>query len=116
MGRSIIARRWSWLLGVPLCAVGAAHGQLVDGNFDALAVGTPPDCTTPAGAWQFPANYQAGAACEVNATDYTIVATSSFDPTHTGNSLALVTADAQRAPDQYPVHPHHARRGTDCPR
>src|SRR5437879_2466222 len=82
------------LLGVPLWAVGAAHGQMADGNFDALAVGTPPDCTTPAGAWQFPANYAAGAACEVTPTDYTIVLTSTFDPSRTGNSLSLNDVDA----------------------
>jgi hypothetical protein len=65
----------------------------MDGNMDGLTVGTPPDCTAPAGAWQFPANYQAAALCEVQPTYYTIAATGSFDPTRSGNSLALAIND-----------------------
>src|SRR5690349_842617 len=89
MARSLMSHRWAWALGVPLSAVGAAYGQLADGNLDALTPGTPPDCATPAGAWQFPANYPALAACEVSVEQFSVVATSTFDPTHTGNSLAL---------------------------
>jgi hypothetical protein len=34
-----------------LLAGGVALAQLNDGDMDALAVGTPPDCDVPAGAW-----------------------------------------------------------------
>jgi hypothetical protein len=94
MFRSTIARRCSWVLGVPLFAVGAAHGQLADGNLDGVPIGTAPDCATPAGAWQFPANYSTLAACETDPTQYTVVDTTTFDPTHPGNSLALNINDA----------------------
>src|SRR5437762_947434 len=87
------SNRWC-LLGVPLAAVGAAHGQLADGNFDALAVGTPPDCATPAGAWQFPANYVAAALCEIDPNTWTIVPTNTFQTGASGNSLAMSLTDA----------------------
>jgi hypothetical protein len=77
-----------------LAAVGTAHAQLGDGNFDALAIGTPPDCATPAGAWQFPATYVSAALCEVDPNSYTIVATNSFQSGAAGNSLALSITDA----------------------
>ena len=42
---------------VPLALVAAANGQILsDGDFEALSVGTPPDCAAPAGAWAWPAN------------------------------------------------------------
>ena len=90
--RSVRAARW--FLGVPLAAVGAAHAQLGDGNFDALAVGTAPDCATAAGAWQFPPTYVSAALCEVDPTYFTIVATNSFQTGAVGNSLALNITDA----------------------
>jgi hypothetical protein len=86
-----------WLLGLPLAAVGAANGQLInDGNFDALAIGTAPDVAMAAGAWQFPANYctLVPSACEVDPAMYTIVATGSFQSGFPGNSLALAGNDA----------------------
>ena len=83
------------VLGLPLVLVGAAHGQLInDGNFNALAVGTAPDCTAAAGAWQNPEAYITALLCEINATDYSIVATSSFQTGAVGNSLALDMTDA----------------------
>ncbi len=79
------------IAAVAACALGgAAWGQLInDGNFDALAVGTPPDNALAAGAWQFPANYITGLAAEVTPADFTIIATSTFDPSASGNSLAI---------------------------
>src|SRR5690349_17950105 len=83
--------------GVPVAFTAAASAQLIlDGNMNALAVGTPPDCAAAAGAWLFPANYQAvvPSLCEVNATDFQIVATNSFQPAATGNSMAVNITDA----------------------
>ena len=69
---------------VPLALVAAANGQILsDGDFEALSVGTPPDCATPAGAWAFPANYVTLGVCEALATEAQIVT----DPTGRGNSL-----------------------------
>ncbi len=66
-------------------AAGAPGQTINDGNFDALAIGTPPDNATPAGAWQFPANYIAMVLGEVLPTNYSIVATGPVP----GNSLAM---------------------------
>ena len=69
---------------VPLALVAAANGQILsDGDFEALSVGTPPDCAAPAGAWAFPANYVTAGVCEALATEAEIVT----DPTGRGNSL-----------------------------
>jgi hypothetical protein len=80
--------------GIPLALAAAASGQLIlDGNMDALATGTAPDCAAASGAWQFPANYQTALLCEILATDFSIVATNSFQPAAVGNSLALDITD-----------------------
>ena len=75
----------------------AAFGQiLLDGDFDALTVGTNPDNTVPAGAWGFPANYLEPGVNFVGETDpnqCTVVATSSFDPAGSGNSFHLNASD-----------------------
>jgi len=81
--------------GVPLALAAVAQGQLIlDGNMNALAVGTAPDCAANAGAWQFPAAYVTALLCEINATDYSLVATNSFQPAASGNSLAVNANDA----------------------
>jgi len=81
-------------VGLPLAFAGAAAGQTInDGNMNALPIGTAPDCTAPAGAWLFPETYTTAGLCEVNATDFSIVATSSFEAGATGNSLALSIND-----------------------
>lgn len=71
------------------CTAGAQVVQ--DGNMDNLAVGSAPDQTTPAGAWGFPANYIAGGVAEplTNTGIFSVVPTSSFDPSTSGNSLHL---------------------------
>jgi hypothetical protein len=80
------------LSGLTLLALaGSVQAQiLADGNLDALTPGTAPDCTTPAGAWMFPATYIAASLCEQTPDQFTIVPTASFDPGHAGNSLHLV--------------------------
>ncbi len=74
---------------VPVAALGVfaagASGQIIDGSFDALAIGTPPDNAAPAGAWLFPANYITAVLGEVVPTNYSIVATGAVP----GNSLAM---------------------------
>jgi hypothetical protein len=76
-----------------MCAyTGAACAQIVlDGNMDALTPGTAPDYATPAGAWGFPAIYQTNAVAEPTTLPdlFTVVATSSFQPGATGNSMHL---------------------------
>jgi hypothetical protein len=82
------------LLSGSVFATGAAHAQLLsDGDFDALAVGTAPDCAAPAGAWEWPAAYVTAGLCETLPEEYQIVETSSFDPGATGNSLSLSSTD-----------------------
>jgi hypothetical protein len=77
-----------------LAAAAAAHAQFInDGNLNSLPVGTAPDCATPAGAWQFPANYSTAALCELLPNQAEIVATSSFQTGATGNSLHLNASD-----------------------
>jgi hypothetical protein len=95
MGSMIRTSAVTCAAGFALAVSAAARGQLIlDGNMDALVVGTAPDCSAPSGAWQFPANYTAAALCEINATDFSVVATNSFQPTGSGNSLALNITDA----------------------
>ena len=53
-----VALRSALALSAAALAAGAVQAQVVlDGNMDALAVGTAPDNSTPAGAWGFPAFY-----------------------------------------------------------
>ena len=82
------------LAAAALAAPATAHAQYVsDGNLNNLPVGTAPDCATPAGAWQFPANYSTLAVCEALPEQVTIVPTSSFQPGATGNSLRMSIGD-----------------------
>ncbi len=54
---------------VAIVCAGAAHGQFLnDGDMEALAVGTAPDCALANGAWGFPANYITNALCEDGTT------------------------------------------------
>jgi hypothetical protein len=77
-----------------LLTASAAHAQVMsDGDMNALPVGTAPDCSAAAGAWQFPPDYVTNLLCELLPEHYSIVATSSFDPTRTGNSLRLNIVD-----------------------
>ena len=87
---------WKWrrnrgliVLGVSALAYGSAWGQLQDGDFDNLNVGTNPDCDNPAGAWHWPDIYQSNALCETSPEQLQIVATSSFDSGAVGNSLQM---------------------------
>src|SRR5437868_4045219 len=64
-----------------------------DGDIDALAVGTPPDNATYAGAWGFPANYVTAAVVETDPGQFHIAATNSFETGATGNSLRLDITD-----------------------
>jgi hypothetical protein len=75
-----------------LMATGASAQVVQDGNMDNLTVGTPPDNSTPAGAWGFPAFYNTNAVAEPVARPeiFTIVATNSFQTGATGNSLHLL--------------------------
>lgn len=71
-----------------LCNI--ASGQLLkDGNMNALAIGTPPNCDLAAGAWEFPASYVTAVLCELNPPELQVVATSSFQAGATGNSMAM---------------------------
>ena len=80
--------------GIPLALAGGAFAQpILDGNMNALTPGTPPDCATAAGAWQFPASYVTALLCEINPGDYSIVATNTFQTGATGNSLAVNVND-----------------------
>lgn len=67
----------------------ASAQLLLDGNMNSLATGTPPNCDLAAGAWQFPPDYVTALLCEVNPGDLSIVATNSFQPGASGNSLAM---------------------------
>src|ERR1043165_5090459 len=81
--------------GIPLALSVSARGQLIlDADMNALAAGTAPDCAAASGAWQFPANYATALLCEINPTDFSVVATSSFQPAATGNSIALNIPDS----------------------
>lgn len=75
-------------VSIAIAACFPAAAQLNDGNMDSLTVGTAPDNGVPAGAWGFPDNY-AGLVDELDPLMVSIVATNSFDPGATGNSLAL---------------------------
>ncbi len=64
-----------------------AQVGILDGNFDGLSVGNAPDVGTPAGAWGF---LDAGAdTLETDPNQMSIVATSSFQPGASGNSMRL---------------------------
>ena len=90
-----MSRSFAVACAAGLALAGTTQAQLIlDGNMNALAVGTAPDCTANAGAWQFPAAYVTALLCEINTTDYSIVATNSFQPAATGNSLAVNAVDA----------------------
>ncbi|MCP5520631.1 MAG: delta-60 repeat domain-containing protein [Verrucomicrobiales bacterium] len=58
-------------------------------NFDRATPGTTPDAGSPVGEWGFPAYYVAQGAAEANPSLFTVVATSGFDPSGTGNSLKI---------------------------
>jgi hypothetical protein len=75
-------------------AISAQAQLLNDGTFDALTPGTPPDCGVPAGAWQFPPNYVLAGRCEPYPDGFTIVDTSSFDPSRPGRSLHINIANS----------------------
>ena len=66
-----------------------AQDILLNGNMDALTVGTNPDVGSPAGAWGWPQNYVNAGVVEMNPPDMSILLTSSFDPGTPGNSLML---------------------------
>ena len=73
-----------------------AQEPLSDGDFDALDVGTNPDCgnNAGAGAWFFGTTYTQPGVCEASPQQLTVVATDSFDPGAQGNSLhLLIVAD-----------------------
>jgi len=73
----------------PLAITSAASAQLLNnGTFDTLAVGTAPDCATPAGAWEWPAAYITAVLCEELPEEYQIMA----DPAGSGNVLTLVSS------------------------
>ena len=74
-------------LFVPLSLVQGASGQLLlNGDFESLTIGTPPDCATPAGAWEYPANYLTNSLCEVLPTESEIVS----DPQGRGQALHFI--------------------------
>jgi hypothetical protein len=67
-----------------------APGQfLLDGDMNALTVGTNPDVGVPAGAWQFPFNYVSAGLAEASPGQFSIVPTGSFQAGAPGNSLAM---------------------------
>jgi hypothetical protein len=72
-------------------AAGAASGQiLLDGDMEALSIGTPPDCDQAAGAWEFPENYVVAGVCEPAPDAIRIES----DPFGRGQSLLLKYSDA----------------------
>ena len=58
-------------------------------NFDAATPGTAPDVGSPVSEWEFPAFYVAQGAAEADPSLFSVVPTSSFDPSGTGNSLRI---------------------------
>ncbi|MCH7872782.1 MAG: hypothetical protein IID33_13890 [Planctomycetes bacterium] len=66
-----------------------------DGDFDALTVGDNPDCgnNAGAGAWFFGTSYVQAGVCESSVEQFSIAATTSFDPGAEGNSLHLLVAN-----------------------
>jgi len=82
----------SWVVGIAASAV--FGGDIMsDGDFDALAVASPPDCAAFAGAWGWPQLYIDNLLCEVQPQQYSVVPTDSFDPEATGNSLHHFVSD-----------------------
>ena len=74
-----------------LATGGAAQGQiLLDGDMEALSIGTPPDCEQPAGAWEFPENYVTAGVCESSPEAVRVES----EPTGRGQSLLVKIADA----------------------
>ena len=84
-------------LAIPLIAAFPVWGQvqlLLDGDFDNLTVGTAPDRGVPNGAWAFPDDYCCVSGGESREPSnrkemFSVVESSSFDPTNTGLSLEL---------------------------
>ena len=71
-------------------ASAGAHGQILsDGDFDALSIGSNPNCTQAAGAWEWPPIYVSFGLCELLSFQIFIVSTGVFDPGAPGNSLGL---------------------------
>jgi hypothetical protein len=81
----------AWVLSMGLLVPGSLDAfELVDGDFDSLTPGTPPNDGVPAGAWLIPQNYINdgwGEGADVNI--FSVVTTDSFDPTATGNSFRI---------------------------
>ncbi|MFG0286270.1 MAG: hypothetical protein ACF8R7_17800 [Phycisphaerales bacterium JB039] len=67
---------------------GGASGQiLLDGDMEALALGTAPDCGAPAGAWIYPDAYATAGLCEALPEDTRI------EPGPTGGNSLLMKID-----------------------
>jgi hypothetical protein len=105
MSRSVVAV----ILG-SFVSVSPAGGQIVsDGDFDDLPVGTNPDCHVAAGAWFWPDCYPPAELCEILPEQMSIVATSTFEPGATGNSLRH-NVDLKGLPDFNVALPNHFNR------
>ena len=83
------------LVALILSFPASGQGQiLLDGDFDSLTVGTAPDRGTPNGAWAFPDSYGSTSAGDMREPlsrkeILSVVETSSFDATRSGNSLKV---------------------------
>ncbi|MCC6428897.1 MAG: PEP-CTERM sorting domain-containing protein [Phycisphaerales bacterium] len=84
------------LLFSAAAGIAVAEPVLTGGNFDSIPIGTPPDVGSPGGPWGFPQNYVNAGLAETAASQYTIAATSDFDPGSPGHSLRF---NAQGASD-----------------
>ena len=58
-------------------------------NFDAVAPGSAPDLGEPVGEWSFPSLYVTADAAEPDPSRFSVVTTSSFDSSGSGNSLKI---------------------------
>jgi ketosteroid isomerase-like protein len=92
MKRGILVALSATAIGV---LAAGAHGQLLlDGDMEALSIGTPPDCdAAAAGAWAFPDTYAAAALCEPDPSSLRIES----DPGGRGNSLLMKISDTPGA-------------------
>ncbi len=80
-------------IAVGALAGGAAGQELLDGDMEALSIGSAPDCDAPAGAWGFPAEYVTALLCEADPTQLRIES----DPAGRGNSLLMKIGDTPGA-------------------